>query len=141
MYVVLINLAYITDLIYSTHINNLVTYMKIVKKIKNILCVCLIILEISYTILLSIAKSYFSFVKIIINHSQIETMLKFNAIHLSNASQSALAIWITLTPGTIAFIENNEIIVHSACGNTSDEINIMIDQLNNWVSKIHKLTN
>ncbi|WP_320410366.1 hypothetical protein [Candidatus Cytomitobacter indipagum] len=68
-------------------------------------------------------------------------MLKFNAIHLSNASQSALAIWITLTPGTIAFIENNEIIVHSACGNTSDEINIMIDQLNNWVSKIHKLTN
>ncbi|QEK38395.1 hypothetical protein [Candidatus Cytomitobacter primus] len=124
------------------------------KLYKRIICIC----DISYTIIISIINSYIAFVKsIILNRNNEQVLSHFDLSGLSQTNKSLLSIWITLTPGTIAFVENEQdthkliknecaqeliemnekhiVIVHSMCGNVTHDINQMICKIQKW-SKI-----
>lgn len=112
-------------------------YTKTVKKIKGAIVILSVIVDIFAKVVLSIIMAYLAFVILCIKQRHDEYKAEFVIANLPDAAQSLLATWITLTPGTIAFAENNKLIAHSACGNVDKEINKIIDQVRNWSLKFN----
>ncbi len=93
--------------------------------------------EIGFTVLISMIKSYFEFAFIVIQNKEKGEILQINVSDITDTSKQLLSMWITLTPGTIAIKHTSQLLyVHSLCGNVQESLNAMEIKARKWETQL-----